>query len=296
MLQEKLVERLLCPRVRTARQKVKKLDFWRKKGKSRRNEKGKIKSSGSNKHCQHLWRLWDISSSWQINCWDDLCFFSQAFLWLSFDLSQALPSMCAMHWLLRLWSEYVCKPHPKLTLGNAYDKLWQCLGMLSVCLQSEKSFSGLFNAASVHVWMPSALPQPTGLWCVFLSAHVSTYWRVKMTSCQMQQRKPTGLRTILSDTDTVETSIQWFFVWEKDFSGKSEMLVILSCARVFPCSRRCCASVRLLWSFNCIRGCQTHFVLTFDSYLVSASALQPFDFWYFVMELMYYSITWITGR
>lgn len=32
MLQEKLVERLLCPRVRTARQKVKKWDFWAQTG------------------------------------------------------------------------------------------------------------------------------------------------------------------------------------------------------------------------------------------------------------------------
>lgn len=80
-----------------------------------------------------------------------------------------------------------------ITRGGCRKCLWQVITTYKdadcVFAEWKRAFQVLFNAASVHVWMHSALLQPTGLECVFLSTHVCTYWRVKMTFCQMQQRK-----------------------------------------------------------------------------------------------------------
>lgn len=49
MLQEKLVERLLCPRVRTARQKVKSLDLWEEMREEQAKRVGNKTSGNFNK-------------------------------------------------------------------------------------------------------------------------------------------------------------------------------------------------------------------------------------------------------
>lgn len=163
------------------------------------------------------------------------------FLWLVIDYICRFPhtwSLCGKYGTVEMPVGFFvcgcvcfckCNPHPRGLSEmpmTSYDSIWRrWLCVWLVCLQSEKkSFSGQLNVASVCVWMLS-----TGLECVFISTHGSTYCRVKMTFCQMQPRKPAGLRATVWHRARGWYLVALFVCFCEHFSGKSETLLIPSC-------------------------------------------------------------------
>lgn len=149
------------------------------------------------------------------------CFYDYSLIYLQlFSFSHLwLSDKCVCHALIAPPVVFVCVfVNAILTREGCRKCLWQVMTAYkgsdclfgSVFAEWKKSFSGLLNVASVCVWMLS-----TGIECIFISTHVNTYCRVKMTFCQMQQRKPAGLRaTVWHSERLVSCGSLCVFMWE----------------------------------------------------------------------------------
>lgn len=129
MLQEKLVERLLCPRVRTARQKVKSRSFLETDKTKHQESLWDMKSQGSEVTAGGFYCA---SAVW---CSHPLWVFILFYSWMGFLESQS-----------SLWG----------TFGSSFNKLWQLIRTPAVCSACEsadckKSFAVLLNETSVFL-------------------------------------------------------------------------------------------------------------------------------------------------
>ena len=254
MLQEKLVERLLCPRVRTARQKVKSWMCGEKCVRARSFEVHQkiIRTSATKKN--NGWEL-SVNSVDVITAFLRRCFLArflcchillpkqiyvQFYQQLVFQLRFFLPVVCVN---MRVCI-YECDPHPEGAVGNARDKLWQPMRTLAVCLACvfywvKRAFSGLLNVASVWAWMLSTGRRV----CIYIY------------TCQhvVLRGKDDALPDAAEAKDTVRHSERLVSrgplcacercSGKSKEAGYSQPPLEECCARVFPCSCRfslCC--------------------------------------------------------
>lgn len=139
------------------------------------------------------------------------------------------------------------------------DTVLVCLA--SVFAEWDRSLSGLLNAASVCVWI---LCWPQVCIYIYTCQHQDCWWR--SATCSRENLQDWELLSFQR-----EPGVTGSFCFPERFSGKSEILVILSCkqeeccAVVFPCSCRffCIMDPAcLLWWLYYNRRCQIHFVFT----------------------------------
>lgn len=256
MLQEKLVERLLCPRVRTARQKVKKIYkyFWvidglkktRKictvKEKKRHRIQDCTKNEGTRIHLwAFFWRWLEISS------YSPHHFFVQSFfhslLWLFLWAYHPGTVCTACGYFIYLFflavSVFFFFLSAILTRGGCRKRPWQvvtaftdacCVLLLWGCGVKKELF----------VCERTLL---TDLGCAFLCTHGNAYCGDGVTCffffCQMQRRKAAGLRATCATHTLSDWCLVVLFVSVRTLVGKSEALLIHSCSH----RERCCARV-----------------------------------------------------